>query len=54
MKLSEYVEGLPKVEKERYVEKLIKIRCDLDPYLDADSFTLSSGNDLPIVKYSDI
>lgn len=53
MKLSDYVEGLPKVEKERYIEKLGKIKCDLDPYLD-ESFIACSENDLPIIKYSDI
>ena len=53
MKLSDYAEGLPKVKKERYIEKLGKIKCDLDPYLD-ESFPVGSENNLPIVKYSDI
>ena len=53
MKLSDYVEGLPKVEKEQYIEKLGTIKCDLDPYLD-ESFIACSENDLPIIKYSDI
>lgn len=54
MKLSAYAEGLPKVKKEQYVEKLVEIQCNLDPYLNADSFTVSSGNDFPVIKYSDI
>lgn len=33
MKLSDDAKGLTKVEKKRYVEKLVMIQCSLDPYI---------------------
>ena len=34
LKLSEYSEALPKLEKERYKQKLVEIKCSIDPYID--------------------
>ena len=34
LKLSEYSEALPKLEKERYEQKLVEIKCNVDPYID--------------------
>ena len=33
IELSDYSKGLPNEAKERYVEKLQKIGCTIDPYL---------------------
>ena len=39
LKLSEYSEALPKLEKERYKQKLVEIKCNIDPYVDSDSYS---------------
>ena len=51
IELSDYSKGLPNEAKERYVEKLQKIGCAIDPYLDSYTSQLSL---LPTVKYSHI
>ena len=49
--LSDYAQSLEKEAKERYVEKLLKVGCTVDPYLDSYANELSL---LPAVKYSHI
>jgi len=47
MRLSEYASALPKLEKTRYTEKLVSIKCIVDPYID-ENFSCGS---LPAVGY---
>ena len=50
LKLSEYSEALPKLEKERYKQKLTEIKCTIDPYID-ESYNCES---IPVVSYTNI
>jgi len=49
--LSEYAQALTKEAKERYVEKLQKLGCNVDPYLESYSNEVTV---LPTIKYSHI
>ena len=48
--LSEYASALPKLEKARYTEKLVGIKCHVDSYIDE---TFSCGS-LPLMGYMNI
>jgi len=50
MKLSEYASALPKLEKTRYTEKLVSIKCTVDPYID-ENFSYGS---LPAMSYTNM
>ena len=50
LKLSEYSEALPKLEKERYKQKAGEIKCNVDPYID-DSYNCGP---VPVVSYTNI
>ena len=50
LKLLEYSEVLPKLEKERYKQKLVEMKCSVDPYID-DSYDCGS---VPVVSYTNI
>ena len=50
LKLSQYSEALPKLEKEGYKQKLVEIKCTVDPYIDE---TYNYGS-IPSVSYTDI
>ena len=50
LKLSEYSEALPKQEKERYKQKLVEIKCNINPYVD-ESY---SCGPVPVISYTNI
>lgn len=49
--LSDYVQGLPKAARERYLQKLQEVGCTSDPYLQSFNSQVSL---LPSIKYSHI
>ena len=50
LKLLEYSEALPKLEKERYNQKVMEIKRNVNPYID-DSYNYGS---VPVVSYMNI